>query len=157
MVGTSNVRFAPNETITGGMIVTVLARVANIDVSEYEDIEYDDVYEEQWYTPYAKWAKAIGLVDGIPFNPPTEISREVMGVILTRFIEYMKAEYEITDEFVQFTDADLISADAMNAIQTLFKLEIFKGKGNNVIDPLSNTTRAEFAALIHRIDTLLNK
>lgn len=157
MIGISNVEFAPNEAITGGMVVTVLARIANVDVSKYENEKYDDVYEGQWYTPYAKWAKAAGLVDGIPFNPPAEISREAMGVILSRFIDAMGAKYEITEEFIKFADADLISDTAMEAMQTLFKLEIFKGRGNNVIDPASNTTRAEFAALTHRVTGILNK
>lgn len=157
MVGYNNAQFAPNDAITGGMIVAVLARLADVDVTKYENTEFEDVYEEQWYTPYAKWAKAVGLVDGIPFNPPAEITREWMGIVLDRYLDYVKAEYVITDEKVEFADAELISDEAMEAMQTLFKLEIFRGKGNNVIDPLSNTTRAEFAALIHRVDTFLNK
>ena len=157
MVGYNNAQFAPNDAITGGMVVAVLARLADVDVSEYEATQFEDVYEGQWYTPYAKWAKAVGLVEGIPFNPPAEITREWMGIVLDRYLDYVEAEYDITEEIVEFADSDLISDEAMEAMQTLFKLEIFRGKGNNVIDPVSNTTRAEFAALIHRVETFLNK
>lgn len=157
MVGYSNVQFAPNDAITGGMVVAVLARLVDVDVNEYADTEFEDVYEGEWYTPYAKWAKAVGLVDGIPFNPPAEITREWMGIVLTRFLDYMKAEFVVTDEMIEFADSDLISDEAMKAMQILFKLEIFKGRGNNVIDPVSNTTRAEFAALIHRVENFLNE
>ena len=157
MVGYNNAQFAPNDAITGGMVVAVLARLADVDVSEYEATQFEDVYEGQWYTPYAKWAKAVGLVEGIPFNPPAEITREWMGIVLDRYLDYVEAEYDITEEIVEFADSDLISDEAMEAMQTLFKLEIFRGKGNNVIDPVSNTTRAEFAALIHRVDAFLNK
>lgn len=150
MVGISNQLFAPNESVTGGMIVTVLARIAEADVNDYEDNSFDDVYENEWYTPYAKWAKAIGLVDGIPFNPPKEISREWMGIIIARFLDYMDIDYEVTDEYIKFADADEISAEAEDALQRLYKIEIFKGKGNNIMDPQGNTTRAEFAALMQR-------
>ncbi len=152
MIGVSNVDFAPNDLITGGMVVTVLARLAKVDVSKYENLAYDDIYENEWYTPYAKWAKAEGLVDGIPFNPPEEISRESMAVILVRFLDYVKAEYNVNDEVIRFADEELISKEAMEALQTLFKLSIFQGVGNNTIDPISFTTRAQLAALIHRID-----
>lgn len=150
MVGVSNQLFAPNESVTGGMVVTVLSRIADADVNEYGDNSFADVYENEWYTPYAKWAKAIGLVDGIPFNPPKEISREWMGIIIVRFLDYMDIDYEITDEYIKFADADEISTEAEDAIQTLYKIGIFKGKGANVMDPQGNTTRAEFAALMQR-------
>ena len=157
MVGYDDKHFAPSETITSSMVVTVLARLANIDISAYENKHIEDVKDGQWYTPYANWAKEAGIADDISFTSPAEITREMMGVVLMRYFEYLEKEFAVTEEFIEFSDADLISDKAMNAIQTLYKLGIFKGKGNNTIDPSGNTTRAEFATLIHRVDTLLNK
>lgn len=157
MVGVSNLFFEPGTSITGGMVVTVLARLADVDVSEYEDAEFEDVYEGQWYTPYAKWAKSVGLVEGLPFNPPTEISREWMGIVLVRYLDYVEKEYAVTDERVEFADIDQISDEAMESMQILYKLGIFRGKGNNIMDPASDTTRAEFAALIHRVNNFVEE
>ena len=156
MVGYNNEQFAPAESITSSMVVTVLARLANADITTYENMHIEGVDAGQWYTPYANWAKEVGIADDISFGSNTEITREMMGVVLVRFFEYMKKELVVTEELVEFADADLISEKAMNAIQTLYKLEIFKGKGNNTIDPTGNTTRAEFATLIHRVHTFLN-
>ncbi len=157
MVGYSDEQFAPSEAITSSMVVTVLARLANADMTAYENMHVEGVDDGQWYTPYANWAKEVKIADDISFVSPGEITREMMGVVLVRFFEYMGKEFAVTQELVNFADADLISDNAMYAVQTLYKLGIFKGKGNNTIDPLGNTTRAEFAALIHRVHTLLNK
>ncbi|MBE7050454.1 MAG: hypothetical protein E7394_06730 [Ruminococcaceae bacterium] len=157
MVGYSDEQFAPSEAITSSMVVTVLARLANVDITAYENMHVEGVDDGEWYTPYANWAKEVKIADDISFVSPGEITREMMGVVLMRFFEYTGKDYVVTQEFVEFADADLISDKAMNAVQTLYKLGIFKGKGNNTIDPLGNTTRAEFAALIHRVHTFVNK
>lgn len=157
MVGYNNAEFAPNESITNSMVATVLARLADVDITAYENKQVESVEGGQWYTAYANWAKETGIADDIVLDETSEITREMMGVVLMRFLEYLDKDIVVTEEFIEFADADLISDKAMNAIQTLYKLRIFKGKGNNVIDPLGNTTRAEFATLIHRVHTLLNK
>ena len=156
MVGYNSASFAPSDTITTNMVVTVLSRLAGVDITAYEDMKFEGVEAGQWYTPYANWAKEFGIADDLSFSSSTEITREMMGVVLLRFFEAMKKDFAVTEGFVEFADADLISDKAMNAVQTLYKLGIFKGKGNNMIDPCGNTTRAEFAALIHRVYTLLN-
>ena len=157
MVGTSNTMFSPNEFVTGGMVATVLARIANADVNEYAGTSYEDVFEGEWYTPYAKWAKTIGLVENTPFNPPTEISRENMGIIILRYLNYAGAELAPTAEDVVFADENAISEQARESMHTLYTLGIFKGIGENYMDPASFTTRAEFAALMHRVSDYIQK
>ena len=56
----------------------------------------------------------------------------------------------MTQEYRFFADEDEIADYAKNAIQMLNKLGIIKGKGNNVVDPKGEATRAEFAAILHR-------
>lgn len=151
--GMSAKQFAPDVSVTGGMVVAVLARMANIDISEYEN---DTIGSGSlWYAPYVNWAKEAGLLDGIDFDAASEISRENMGIILVRFMDYVGADYSTSGADVEFIDEDQISVDARPYMQTLTKLRVFRGRGNNVLDPLSLTTRAEFAALAHRIYAII--
>lgn len=156
MVGVRKTAFAPNDSVTGGMVVAVLARLADVDVSKYENESFEDVYEGEWYSAYAKWAKKEGIVENVAFNPPAEITREWMGIVLMKYLDYMGAEYDVDDDVIMFADEALISEKAKESLQKLYKLGIFKGRGDNVIDPESFTTRAEFAALTHRISDFLN-
>lgn len=150
--GITSKLFAPDMTVTGGMVVTVLARMANVDISEYEDAIGSG---SLWYTPYVNWAEEAGLLDGIPFDSAAEISRENMGMIMVRFMNYVGADYSTTGADVEFSDEDQISVAARPYMQTLTKLRVFRGRGNDLLDPLSLTTRAEFAALAHRIYAII--
>ena len=150
MVGTSNLTFEPDGIVTGGMVVTVLGRLAEVSVEQYEANVYEDIFEGEWYTSYAKWAKTEGLVDGIRFDPPGQISREDMCVILSKFIEYIDPDHEYDTENIVFADEGEITETAIEPLKKLYSIDVLRGRGNNVIDPKSNTTRAEFAALIHR-------
>ncbi len=157
MVGVGELLFAPSNPITGGMAVSVLARMADIDVDKYADKSFSDIFENEWYTNSAKWAKTEGLVDTIPFNPPVEITREQMGVLIDKYLEKVAPDIEYTDEEVIFADESEITPSAKQSMQKLFNLGIYYGRGDNIIDPKSNTTRAEFAALMRRVDKYLNK
>lgn len=152
MVGINNLLFSPDAPITQSMVVTVLARLSNEDLSMYES---GSTSEEAWYTKFELWAKSVGLLEGIEFKPNMALSREDMAVILVRYIKYSGINYAVTDEYIEFADENFISEHAKDALQILFKLGIFKGKGNQVIDPASSTTRAELTALLHRIALLI--
>lgn len=156
MVGVNTAYFMPSENVTQGMIVTVLARMAKVDTSKYAAESYADVPENEWYTDYAKWAKKEGLLDGVEFNPTAQIPRECMCVVLKRFIDYTNTAYDISGENAVFNDDALIEENAKDSVQALYKLGIIKGRGEGVIDPDSATTRAELAALMHRIADLMN-
>jgi hypothetical protein len=66
MFGTSTepMLFSPNMTLTRGMVVTVLYRIAGSpDVSGLTN-PFDDVDEGKWYTDAVKWATTNGIVSG---------------------------------------------------------------------------------------------
>lgn len=155
MVGISNSQFAPNIPATQGMFLTVLARLAGIDTDEYADAIVPGMAEYAWYTNFVKWAYEKGLLEGKEVDPDRGISREDVGVILFRYLKYLGVNYIIDDDFIIFKDESSISEESMEALQTLFKLGIFKGIGDNKIDPRRAITRAELAALLHRMDTII--
>lgn len=63
--GTSETTFSPNGTMTRGMFVTVLGRMAGIDPAKYGgDTGFTDVPEGMYYAPYVKWAAQYGITGG---------------------------------------------------------------------------------------------
>lgn len=152
MVGYNNAIFAPDNKMVLSNIVTVLAKLSGDDFTKYNNSSaVEGITEGMWYTPYAKWAKSKGIVDN--FSPDAQLSREDMAVILDKFINYIKTDFNTDNTEVNFADNELISANAKAPIQRLYNLGVIAGRGNNVIDPQGLTTRAEFAALIHRMNS----
>jgi len=145
--------FSPNTSLTRGMIVTILYRMAGSpDVSGLPN-PFSDVAEGMWYSDAVKWAASNEIVNGIgdgKYDPETPITRQDLAVIIMRYLDFIKYEYTVTEEYRLFNDEDNISDYAKNAIQVLNKLGIIKDKGNDVIDPQGQATRAEIAAILHR-------
>ena len=157
MIGINNAQWKPNSPATLGMLITVLARLAEVDTDVYAGMSVPEVPEGQWYTVYAKWAITEGLLDGIEFNVDAQIAREDMAVIIARFLDFVGVSAVVTDNHIAFADEASISADAREVFQLLYKYGIFKGVGNNTMDPQRSTTRAELAALLHRIDIFIKE
>ena len=78
--------FKPDGTMTRGMFVTVLGRMAGVDQAAYTGLYFfEDVAEDAWYAPYVAWASRYGIADGVgnnKFNPNGLITREQLAVLL---------------------------------------------------------------------------
>jgi len=151
--GTSANTFSPNMPMTRGMVVTVLGRLAGIDVADYSGVSFDDVATSQWYAPYVKWAAEMGIVSGIGNNnyaPDANISRQDLAVILARYADKMGITMSQTLQSVAFADSSDIADYAVDAVATMVRAGIVSGKPGNVFDPAANATRAEVAAMLHR-------
>lgn len=156
MVGVSERRFAPDEAISQATIVTLLARMLKIDLSQFDGIQYADVLPDQWYTNAAIWAKQSGMLpDYSTFTGTDVLSRDGMAIMLVKFLRSMGVDVNIDFTSVTFEDADLMTADGLAAFQILYHYGIFRGVGGNRMDPMSSVTRAQFAALMHRISVFI--
>ena len=62
MVGTSDTTFAPEETITRAMFVTILARYAKAETDNNAETAFTDVPAGQYYTGAVAWAAALSLI-----------------------------------------------------------------------------------------------
>lgn len=61
MQGITTRRFVPRNAITQATVVTVLARIANVDLSRYEnDGSYPTIPIGAWYTNAVVWATQAG-------------------------------------------------------------------------------------------------
>lgn len=156
MVGVSEHSFAPDEPISQATIVTLLARMLKIDLSQFDGIEYDDILPGQWYTNAAIWAKQSGILpDYSTFKGTDVLPRDGMAIMLVNFLRSMGVDVNINFTGVTFEDADLMTADGLAAFQILYHYGIFRGVGGYRMDPQSSTTRAQFAALMHRISVFI--
>ena len=91
--GTSETEFSPDGTMTRGMFVTVLGRMAGIDVDEYTgETPFTDVSYSAYYAPYVTWAAKYGITGGTgdgKFSPNALINREQMATFFVRYLLVM--------------------------------------------------------------------
>ena len=75
--------------------------------------------------------------------------------MLVKYLESLGVNVSVPEAPVMFADADQMSPEANDAFQVLRHYGIFRGFGNNVMGPNETTSRAQFAALIHRMFVLI--
>jgi len=149
--GTGEGKFSPDMSMTRGMFVTVLGRLANADVSSYKDSSFIDVRSDEYYMAYAEWASENGIVDGIgqgKFAPDTFITREQMAVILYRYSQYK--DYDTTQGGMtirEFEDYESISEYALHAMAWTVNTGLIQGSENN-LSPKQSATRAQVATIL---------
>ena len=101
------------------------------------------------------WAAGAGIVNGTStttFSPNDPLTREQMATILYRYYQYKRgaAGTDWMRVSFDFKDADKISPYAREAMRWANKNGIIFGVGENVIDPLGSTTRAQLASILMR-------
>lgn len=148
--GKSENSFAPNESITREEIVKMLAVMENLTLDESDEI-FTDVGKNDWFCKYVNAAAKYGIVKGIGdgvFGTGKNVTRQEIAVMLYNIaIKNGVAMPEKTDE-TEFTDADMISAYAADAIKMLSNLKIINGYDDGSFKPTRNVSRAEAAKLI---------
>jgi len=151
MLGVGNGAFAPLTKTTDAMVVTVLARIAGVDLAQYEDADSEDGASSEWYSAPAAWAKSIGLLGDKDFNSDQPVSRGEFALIAVRLLDYLGADYDLPETQTEFADAQDMTPEEFEAFQILYSLGIFKGTGQGKMDPQDAITRAQLAALLQRI------
>ena len=151
--GTSETTFSPNTTLTRGMFVTALGRLAGINPADYQTRKFTDVKADAYYAPYVNWAVSKGIVSGTTsttFAPNSNITREQMAVIMKNYADKMGYSIPKTLEAVTFADNAQISSWAKDAVKAMQQAGVLSGKENNRFDPQGSATRAEAATVLHR-------
>lgn len=86
--GTSANTFSPNITMTRGMFVTSLGRLANADTSNYKNSSFNDVKKDSYYMGYIEWASKNKIINGVSsgkFAPNQPITREQVAIIMQNY------------------------------------------------------------------------
>ena len=151
-LGTSETEFSPNMTMTRGMFVTVLGRMAGITVETVTESEFSDVAVNEWYAPYVAWAVENKIVlgyDNGKFGPNDKINIEQACVILSRYADYLGWTTDskiVPDTYVDCTD---VSAWAQTQVAWMIDLGIYVGTDNK-LTPKAEAMRSTVADMLYR-------
>lgn len=154
--GTTATTFDPSGTMTRGMFVTVLGRMAGVDTAEYAgQSTFTDVPADMYYAPYVAWAVKHGITNGTgegKFSPDALINRQQMAAFFVRYFEAFGVNYD-TGANIATTPADMdrVSDYAKDAVLKLWKQGLLNGDGTS-FNPQDNATRAQTATLCMRTD-----
>ena len=154
MTGVSATEFAPNQTTTRGMIVSMLARLEG--VTSAEDAGFADVAENDWYATAVNWAASVGVVNGYEdntFRPNAAITREQMAAILYNYADYKGYDVSARADLSDYADAASISSWAEDVLAWANAEGLINGMTATTIDPQGATTRAQTAAMFERFLT----
>ncbi|MGM9605842.1 MAG: S-layer homology domain-containing protein, partial [Faecousia sp.] len=156
--GTGANTFSPAEPMTRGMLVTVLYRLEDAK-AEGENI-FSDIESGLWYTDAVTWANKEGIVIGYGngmFGPDDNITREQIAVMLYRYAGLQGIGTDTSGDLSRFSDAGQVSDYAADAVKWAVGCGLMNGKDNGIFDPTGAATRAEVAAIMQRLITLMVK
>lgn len=157
MNGTSKTEFSPNSKMTRGMLVTVLYRSAGSpSVTDAQREAFVDT-QGDYYTDAVAWAKANNIIKGIDsthFAPDNNITRQDTALIFARYcINYRGVGGYKEADLSIFADEHRVSDYAREGVEWAVAVELMEGSkesGRIYLEPRSQLTRAQAAALIMR-------
>lgn len=128
--------FAPEHAMDRAMVMTVLARLNDVDTAAPSG--------SAWYAQAMEWAVARGISDGS--DPEGQVTREQFVTMLYRAAGGPAA----TRRELHFTDASQISGYALDAMSWAVEKGIVGGHGDGTLSPGGAATRAQAAAMLAR-------
>jgi hypothetical protein len=155
MVGVADDRFAPDSTLTRGMIVTILYRHAGEpDVSGLVN-PFNDVPDGEWYTDAIKWGCENDIIAGDGdgrFGPNDPVTKEQLAVLIHRT---QRRTGEIPPDILmdfEWADWDNINDWAKCAVNVLTIQGILRDlpRTDGLLNPRTPATRAEVASMLYR-------
>lgn len=153
--GVSETKFAPNNTMTRAMLVTVLSRLTKDEI-KIQRAPYTDVSANAWYAGAVNWAYSAGLIaDGVTkFRPDDVATREEMADMLYRFTlgQYKCDSFE--NKALTFSDAASVKPEYKAGIAFATENGIITGYPDGTVKPGGTATRAEVATMMKRFATL---
>ena len=154
--GVGNNSFAPNESMTRAMAVTVLARMFGGDLSSYSGkTAFTDVPVDAYYAKAVQWAVGKGIAGGTganTFSPESYATREQIGVFLYNAVRVYGDLGSFNSKALNaFNDRSQVSSWAEVALQWATTNNIINGDGGQV-KPQDSTTRAAFATISMNYD-----
>lgn len=150
--GTTPTKFAPNESVTRGMFVAVVYRLAGEPAVE-KGAEFTDVPSQSYYAPAVAWAFEQGVTNGTSqttFSPNKRITRQEMATMLYRYAKAAGEDVSDQADLSDFKDAGKISGWALEAMRWAVAQEILVGYKDGSLLPRYQATRAQAATIFCR-------
>ena len=143
LLGTGGGYFAPNSSVTGGELVTVLWRLAGCPAVEGQ-------VGTQWYAEAAQWASSLSIVsDGFDGDLPA--TRADVASALYAMAGVLEAETDISGS-LNFADAAALAIpeDAVEAFLYCQNSGIITGRPGGLAAPGASLTRGELSVMVQR-------
>ncbi|HHW24682.1 MAG TPA: S-layer homology domain-containing protein [Clostridiales bacterium] len=151
-VGTSDTTFSPDATMTRAMFVTVLGRLAGVNVSAYKTDKFTDVKPDALYAPYVAWAVQNKIVVGKTentFAPDDPVTREQACELLRRYAVYAGINLKFTARSIGFPDANKVRDYAKAAVSIFEQAGVALPRPNSSnFFPQENAQRKEIAEML---------
>ena len=161
MIGVTDDLFAPSREVSRAMFVVILHRLDG-EISTGAS-NFVDVPANAWCARAVNWAAKNGIVNGInekEFAPNDPVTREQMCAMMARFLNYRAKKdnktYPTSVPEKTFLDAASIGTFAKEAVKQCQMWGLVYGEKDGKFSPKDNSTRAEVAAVIQRLDVLLS-
>lgn len=155
MQGMGNGIFAPHASLSRGMLVTTLYRLAG-EPEVLEDSTFTDVAKDQYFSKAVAWAEDNGIAKGMTattFAPDRAVTREQAATFLYRYVTgYLGKEPVEGADLNAYRDGDQVSEFARTAMAWTAAECIFEGYGDTTLRPRTNLTRAQMAKLLTILD-----
>ena len=157
--GTSPTAFSPDGTMTRGMFVTVLGRMAGVDPADYTgETGFTDVPAGQWYAPYIGTASTYGVISGVGggrFNPYGTITRQEAASMVARAarlcgMDTGLGEVEIRNTLAQFGDYMTVAAWAKESVAFCYRADILD-QSDLEVAPAAAIRRGEIAQMLYNL------
>lgn len=157
--GTSETTFSPDTAISRAMIAALLARLDNFDAAKYSGkSSFDDVAVTDWYAAYAEWAHDTGIMDGESFNGADPMTRQEIAKAIYDYLKQSGFNTSFSSSKVQkYEDQKDIDRGNTTAVQFMRYIGVMVGNQNNCFGPDDYVTRAEMAAMMHRLSDIIRE
>jgi len=159
--------FAPNMSLTRGMVVTVLYRNERSNRYEYhteDQAKFDgfvDVSEGAYYYDAVMWAGKNKIVNGTGtddwgtpyFSPDRSITRQELATMFMRYAKFKYVTSMSSADISKYPDSSSVASWATDAVAWAVYVGLITGKANGgttTLSPTDTATRAEFATIIQR-------
>jgi len=162
MNGTGGSTFSPTVSLTRAMVVTVLWRMEGSPRADFRPL-FIDVEPRLFYSEAVIWAKEKGIVTATSvtkwgeeyFSPDREITRQELATMFVRYAEYKHIITDNDTTLDRFTDKSSVADWANAAMKWATDTGLINGTGSgSTLSPTGKATREQFAAIIHRFDTI---
>lgn len=151
--GTAPNKFSPSLTMTRGMLITVLYRLAGSPEIEGIENPFKDVKEDAYYYAPILWAHSKHIANGYAdetFRPNQELTREQLATFLHRYANNMGFDTNSYTDLGKFNDAKNVSEFARESMCWAVGEGIINGTTPTTLSPTKSASRAEVATMIMR-------
>ena len=158
MAGTGSSTFSPNQTMTRGMLVTVIHAIAGKPAPTTGN-HFADVKANDYFAPAVTWCYENGIVAGTgakTFSPNQKVTREQMVAIMLKFADHTGADVSKRADLSGYKDASKIEGYAVDAFKWAVASGVISGSSATTLSPKAGAVRAECAVVLQRYDELLD-